>query len=39
MPRDAVAGVPVEYADVLLDNTYRMISTVTTTDDVLAAWS
>ena len=39
VPRDAVAGVPVEYADVLLDNTYRMISTVTTTDDVLAAWS
>lgn len=39
VPRDAVAGVPIEYADTLLDNTYRMISTVTTTDEILAAWS
>ena len=39
LPRDAVAGVPVDYAESLLDNTYRMITTVTTTDDVLAAWS
>ena len=39
IPRDAVAGVPIEYAEMLLDNTYRMVATVTTTDDVLAAWS
>lgn len=39
VPRDAVAGVPVEYAETLLDNTYRMVTTVTTTDEVLAAWS
>lgn len=39
VPRDAVAGIPVEYADVLLDNTYRMISTVVHTDDILEAWA
>ena len=39
IPRDAVAGVPVEYAELLLDNTYRMLANITTTDEVLAAWS
>jgi len=39
VPRDAVAGVPVDYAESLLNNTYQMISTVVTTDDVIAAWT
>lgn len=38
MPRDAVAGVPAEYADAVLDNTISLIATITTTDAVLAAW-
>ncbi len=38
VPRDAVAGVPVDYAASMLDNTYALIATVTTTDEVLAAW-
>jgi nicotinamidase-related amidase len=38
VPRDAVAGVPKAYADSLLDNTYAMVATVVSTDDVLAAW-
>ena len=38
VPRDAVAGIPVDYAESMLDNTYAIISTVVTTDDVLAAW-
>lgn len=38
VPRDAVAGVPPAYAESLLDNTYALISTVTTTDEVVAAW-
>ena len=38
VPRDAVAGVPVEYTEALLDNTYSLVATVTTTDEVLAAW-
>jgi nicotinamidase-related amidase len=38
VPRDAVAGVNPEYADSVLDNTFPLISTVTTTDKVLLAW-
>ena len=38
IPRDAVAGVPVAYAESLLDNTYSLISTVLTSDDVVDAW-
>jgi nicotinamidase-related amidase len=39
LPRDAVAGVPKEYADSVIDNTLRLITTVTTTDDLIAAWT
>ena len=38
LPRDAVAGVPKEYADAVIDNTLSLLATVTTTDDVLAVW-
>jgi nicotinamidase-related amidase len=38
MPRDAVAGVPNEYAQAVIDNTLALVATITTTDDVLAAW-
>jgi nicotinamidase-related amidase len=38
IPRDAVAGVPADYADALLANTFPLISTLITTDDLLAAW-
>jgi biuret amidohydrolase len=40
LPRDAVAGVPREYADAVIDNTLRLLATITTTDaviDVLAS--
>lgn len=37
LPRDAVAGVPADYADALIDNTLSLLATVTTTDEVLAA--
>ena len=39
LPRDAVAGVPQEYADAVIDNTLSLVATITTTDDVVAAWS
>jgi nicotinamidase-related amidase len=39
MPTDAVAGVPAEYADAVVANTLSLVATLTTTDDVLAAWS
>lgn len=39
LPRDAVAGTPVEYADAVIDNTLSLLATVTTVDQVLDAWS
>jgi nicotinamidase-related amidase len=36
--RDAVAGLPQEYADAVLDNTFPLISTLTTVDELVAAW-
>ena len=38
MPRDAVAGVPAEYAEAVLANTLHLVAVLTTTADVLAAW-
>lgn len=39
IPTDAVAGVPREYADAVLEHSLSLISTLTTTDEVLALWS
>jgi nicotinamidase-related amidase len=39
VPRDAVAGVPTEYADAVIGNTLMLISTVTSTADLLNLWS
>jgi nicotinamidase-related amidase len=38
MPRDAIAGVPADYADAVIDNTLSLIATITTTEEILAAW-
>lgn len=39
VPRDAVAGVPLEYVDTVIDTTLSLLATVTTTDDIIRAWS
>lgn len=39
LPRDAVAGLPKEYADAVIDNTLALLATVTTVDEVLACWA
>jgi biuret amidohydrolase len=39
LPRDAVAGVPREYAQTLIDSTLSLMATVVTSADLLAAWS
>jgi nicotinamidase-related amidase len=39
VPRDAVAGIPGEYADAVLDNTFPLIATLTTVDELLEAWT
>jgi biuret amidohydrolase len=38
MPRDAVAGIPVEYAEAVLENTLSLVATLTTCAEVIAAW-
>jgi len=39
LPRDAVAGVPPEYVDAVIEHTLSLVATVTTTDEVVAAWA
>ncbi len=38
VPRDTVAGIPPAYADAVLDNTFPLIATLTTVDDLVTAW-
>jgi len=38
LPRDAVAGVPADYADAVIDNTLAWLATITTTAELAAAW-
>ncbi len=38
VPADAVAGVPADYTPLMIRNTLALVSTVTTTDEILAAW-
>jgi nicotinamidase-related amidase len=39
LPRDAVAGVPESYAESVIENTLSWVCTLTTTDELLEAWS
>ncbi len=38
VPRDAVAGLPADYADAVLEQTFPLIAAVTTVDSILDAW-
>ncbi len=38
VPRDAVCGIPREYADAVIDNSLALLATIVTTDDLLARW-
>jgi len=38
LPRDAVAGVPPDYADAVLAHTLNVVATLVTTADVVSAW-
>jgi len=37
VPRDAVAGIPADYAEAVLDNTVSLVATLTTVDEVISA--
>ncbi|MCF3144263.1 cysteine hydrolase [Streptomyces platensis] len=39
VPADAIAGVPADYTPAIIRHTLALVATVTTTDEVLAAWS
>ena len=39
VPRDAVAGFPTDYGNAVIDNTLSLLATITTTDDLLRAWT
>ncbi|MDG2027758.1 MAG: isochorismatase family protein [Acidimicrobiales bacterium] len=39
VPRDAVSGVPADYAQAVIDNSVAVIATITTVDEVAAIWS
>jgi biuret amidohydrolase len=38
IPRDAVCGIPQEYADALVDNTLSLLATLTTVDELAGIW-
>ena len=38
LPRDAVAGIPEDYADAVIDNTLSLLATIVTTEDVVGVW-
>jgi nicotinamidase-related amidase len=38
LPRDAIAGVPPEYAAAVIDNTLSLVATLTTTAAIVDAW-
>jgi len=39
VPRDAVAGIPTEYGEAVIDNTLSLLATITTTDELLGVWT
>ncbi|OBI84850.1 cysteine hydrolase [Mycobacterium sp. E740] len=38
VPRDAVAGIPTEYSNAIIDNTLSLLATITTTDELIDTW-
>lgn len=38
IPRDAVAGTPDDYVEAVVQNTLRLLATITRADEVIAAW-
>jgi nicotinamidase-related amidase len=37
--RDAVVGLPKEYADAMIEHTLSMIATIVTAEELIAAWA
>ncbi len=39
VPRDAVCGIPADYAAAVIDNTLSLLATVTTVDELVTIWN
>ena len=39
VPRDAVAGIPTDYAAAIIDNMLSLRATITTTDELIGSWT
>jgi nicotinamidase-related amidase len=39
VPRDAVAGIPADYGNAIIDNTLSVLATITSTDELLQTWA
>jgi nicotinamidase-related amidase len=39
VPRDAVAGIPADYASTVIDNMLSLLATITTTDELIGTWT
>jgi nicotinamidase-related amidase len=39
LPTDAVAGVPRSFSEQVLEHSYRLLATLTTTDAIVEAWA
>lgn len=39
LPRDAVAGVPADYADAVIDNTLSLLADVVRTEEIVSVWT
>jgi biuret amidohydrolase len=39
VPRDAVAGIPTDYGEAVIDNTLSLLATITTTEELLGVWT
>jgi biuret amidohydrolase len=38
LPVDAVVGVPTDYAKAVIDNTFSLVTTLTTVDELTEIW-
>ena len=38
LPKDAVCGVPADYAAAVIDNTLALLATLTTVDELVPIW-
>jgi nicotinamidase-related amidase len=38
VPRDAVCGIPADYAEAVIDNTLALLATITTVDELATIW-